>query len=137
MGGAPDIPQQSIGRELGQVLQFLPKFTQKSYGLARDYAPKFAGLDLKTLTQYAPQCAGRGLDIAKKFAPQYLGLNLGQMSQNIAGQPLLKELNRQAQEELGQQGHLSEQEAYQATQGSLTPFAGRNNVFNQAEATAF
>lgn len=167
MGGAPSIPQQNIGAELGQVLQFMPQFTQKSYGLAQQYAPKFAGLDISTLSQYAPQYAQMGLDltkqfggqyaqqgldvtkqfggqyaqagldVAKQFGPQYLGLNQAQMAQNIAGQPLLKELNAQAQQELGQQGRLSPQEAYQATQGSLTPFAGRNNVFNQAEATAF
>jgi hypothetical protein len=136
-GGAPDIPQRDLGSELGSIIQFLPKFTQKTYGLARQYAPKFSGLDIKTLAKYAPQYAQLGYGLSKQFGPQYLGLNLGQMRADIAGQPLLKELNRQAQEQLGQQGRLTPQEAYQATQGSLTPFAGRNNVFNQAEATAF
>lgn len=51
--------------------------------------------------------------------------------------PLLGNLTTDAQQQLAQQGHLTPQEAYQATQGTLGAFAGRNNVFNQAEGQAF
>jgi len=152
MGGAPSIPQQNIGAELGQILKLLPQFVQKQYGLARDYGPKFAAQDIKQSKEFAPQYAGlgydltkqfgpqyaqTGYDIAKQYAPQYEQLNLGQMQRAIAGSPLLAEANQQVLGRLQQKGQLSPQEAYQDTQSSLKPFAGRSNVFNQAEATAF
>ena len=157
MGGAPDIPQVDPAAVLGAIRQNLGPMVQKQYGLARQYGPKFAGLDLKTAKEFAPQFAQLGFDLSKQFAPQFLGLNLGQMAANIAGQPLLKALNKQAlgglqtqgadpllqqlttqaRQQLAQGGHLTPQEAYQQTQGTLGTFAGRNNVFNQAEAQAF
>jgi hypothetical protein len=119
------------------IRQNLPLMVQKQFGLARDYGPKFAQQDITQSKEFAPQYAGLGLDLSKQFAPQYQGLNLEQMQRNIAGQPLLSSLNQQAQQGLDQKGQLTPQEAYLETQGSLAPFAGRNNVFNQAEATAF
>jgi hypothetical protein len=119
------------------IRQNLGPLVQKQFGLAREYGPKAAQQDITQSKEFAPQYAGLGLDISKQYAPQYQGLNLAQMQSNIAGQPLLKSLNTQAQTGLDQQGRLTPQEAYQDTQTSLTPFAGRNNVFNQAEATSF
>lgn len=171
-GGAPQVPQQDLGQELGQVLHYLPKFTGAQFGLTGQYGPQFAQQDIdlskQTAPQYAqlgldltkqfgPQYAQAGFDVANKLSPQYLGLNLGNMQQAIAGSPLLSSLNTQAmggiksqgvdpllgqlttqaQQQLGQQGRLSQQEAYQQMQGSWAPFAGRNNVFNQAEAQSF
>jgi hypothetical protein len=178
-GSAPEIPQQNLGQELGQILQYLPKFVGKQYQLSGQYGPQYAQQDIGLSKQTAPQYAQLGLDLTKKFggqyaqqgfniasqlAPQYLGLNLDQMQQAIAGSPLLNQLNHsaqvglkgaynnlarggvdsllgqltgQAQQQLAQGGHLTDQEAYQQTQGTLGTFAGRNNVFNQASAQSF
>jgi hypothetical protein len=151
-GGAPSIPQQSLGNELGDVLHYLPQFTQAQYNLSNQYAPQYAQQDINLSKQTVPQYAQLGLDttkqfggqygqagfdIANKLAPQYLGLNQSQMAQSIAGSPLLKEANAQVLGRLQQKGQLSPQEAYQDTQNTLGAFAGRNNVFNQAAAQSF
>lgn len=191
-GGAPEVPQQNLGQELGQILHYLPKFIGSQYDLTGEYGPKFAQQDIDQSKIFGPQYAQLGLDLTKQFggqyaqagfdianklAPQYLGLNLEQMQKAIAGSPLLSSLNAQAQsglesggvtpflsslrsaaqanlarggvdpllrqlttqaqQQLGQKGHLTPQEAYQQTQGTLGTFAGRNNVFNQAEAQSF
>jgi len=110
-GSAPSVPQQDLGKELGQVLQYLPKFTQKQFDLSGTFGPQFTqqdlalskwaapayaqqGLDLTK--QFGPQYAQAGLDVANKFAPQYLGLNQAQMQKAIAGSPLLSSINQQA-----------------------------------------
>lgn len=137
-GGAPSIPQQNIGQELSTILQNLPKFIQKEYSLAGQYGPKFAQQDINASTQFAPQYAGLGLDISKQFAPQYQGLNLEQMQRNIAGQPLLKGLNQQANADLALGGQLSPQELRNVTQGTLSGFAARGNAGGtQALASEF
>jgi hypothetical protein len=225
-GGAPSVPQQNLGQELGQILKYLPKFTQKQFDLSRKFGPKFtlqdlaqskwtapayAQLGLDVTKKFGPQYAQQGFNIARQLAPQYLGLNQAQQQRAIAGSPLLSAMNQQAQtglrtggvtdflgnlrsaaqanlarggidpylqglagqadrltnlsntglassyanlargggdpllgqlstqaqQQLGQQGRLTPQEAYQATQGTLGTFAGRGNVFRQAEAQAF
>jgi hypothetical protein len=198
-GGAPSIPQQSLGNELGDILHYLPQFTKSQFDLSSEYGPKFAQQDINQSKLNAPQYAQLGLDLTKQFgpqyaqqgfnianelSPQYLGLNLANMQQAIAGSPLLNSMNQQAagglarggstpylqnlsnvsqaglknaytnlagggvdsllgnltsqaQTQLAQGGHLTNQEAYQQTQGTLGGFAGRNNVFNQAEAQSF
>jgi hypothetical protein len=118
-GGAPSIPQQSLGNELGDVLHYLPQFTGAQYNLAGQYAPQYAQQDLSLSKQNAPQYAQLGLDttkqfggqygqagfdIANKLSPQYLGLNLGNMQQAIAGSPLLSSLNTRAQSGLASGG---------------------------------
>lgn len=136
MGGAPEAPQRNLGEELGSILQFLPKFAQKSYGITREFAPKFAGKDIALSKEFAPQYAQLGYDISSQFAPQYLGLNLQQMARNIAGQPLLAELNKQAQSELGLQGMPSEDELRRASQQQLAGFAARGNVMGNQSLAA-
>src|SRR5215475_202872 len=128
MGGTPDIPQRNLGQELGAILQYMPKFTQKEFGLTRDYAPKFAEQDIKTSKEFAPQYAGLGLDLSKQYAPGYQALNLAQMQRNIAGQPLLAELNRQANTELAAGGQMTPEELRNVTQGTLAGFAQRGGA---------
>jgi hypothetical protein len=151
-GGAPSVPQQDLGQELGQVLHYLPKFIGAQYDLSGKFGPKFAQQDIDLSRQFAPQQAQLGLDLTKQFggqyaqagfdianklSPQYQGLNLANMQTAIAGSPLLKEANAQVLGRLQQKGQLSPQEAYQDTQSSIAPFAGRGNVFNQAQAQSF
>jgi hypothetical protein len=136
MGGAPDVPQQNLGQELGQILQYMPKFAQKSYALARDYASKWAGKDIGLSKEFAPQYAGLGYDITKQFAPQYLGLNLGQMQQAIGGMPLLSELNKQAQAGLASQGMPTEDELRRASQQTLAGFAARGQTMGNQSLAA-
>jgi hypothetical protein len=85
--------------------------------------------------------------LAKGGIDSYLGNLSNAANEGLAGafgnlaqggaDSLLGNLTTQAQQQLGQQGHLTPQEAYQQTQGTLGGFAGRNNVFNQAEAQSF
>jgi hypothetical protein len=76
--------------------------------------------------------AGNLTDLANRgLGSAYANLGRGGVD------PLLGQLTTRAQEELRQKGRLTPQEAYQATQGTLGAFAGRGNVFNQAEAQAF
>jgi hypothetical protein len=107
-GGGVDIPQRDLGSELGQILKFLPKFGQADFQLASKFSPKFSELDL---TQ------------AQKYAPQYLDLNLGQLQKSIAGQPILAELNKQAQSDLALGGNISPAEAYRQDQATRARFA--------------
>jgi hypothetical protein len=151
-GGAPSIPQQDPAKVFAAIRQNLGPLVQKQIGLARQYgpvaaqrdiaqsrefAPQYAQLGLDLTNQFGPQYAQAGYDISKQFAPQYEQLNLGQLQSAIAGSPLLAEANQQVLGRLQQKGQLSPQEAYQTTQGTLGAFAGRNNVFNQAEAQSF
>lgn len=148
MGGAPEIPQQNLGGELSQILQLMPKFAQKSYGILRNYGEKFGQKDIELMKQFAPQYAqtglgltkqfagqyaGAGLDIAKQYAPGYLQLNQQQMQQAIAGSPLLKELNAQALSQLQAGGKLTPEQERDVAQATRATFAARGNVIgNQA-----
>ena len=117
-GGAPSYPQQDIGAELGQILKLLPQFVQKQVGLARRFGPVMARQDIKS---------------AQEFGPQYLDLNIGQLQRNIAGQPLLSTLNKQALSQLQLGGQLSPAESRDVTQQTRAGFAARGNVMgNQA-----
>jgi hypothetical protein len=151
-GGAPEIPQQNPAAVFAAIRQNLGPLVQKQAALAgkygrilaqqdidraREFAPQYAGVGLDLTKQFGPQYTQTGYDISKQFAPQYEQLNLGQMQRAIQGSPLLAEANQQVLGRLQQKGQLTPQEAYQTTQGTLGTFAGRNNVFNQAQATAF
>lgn len=120
-GGGPSIPQRNLSSELGSILKYLPKFAQGEFKLDQRYGQQFAKQDI---------------GLQRQFAPQYLGLNLAELQKNIAGQPLLAELNTQAQGDLaaGRGGaDLTSAEANRIAGLTRAGFAARGNALgNQA-----
>jgi hypothetical protein len=132
-GGAPEIPQQNPAAVFAAIRQNLGPLVQKQAALAGKYGPILAQQDIGRAREFAPQYAGVGLDLTKQYAPQYQALNLAQMQRNIAGQPILAELNRQAQSDLAAGGQLTPEQTRDIQQQTRAGFAARGNVLgNQA-----
>lgn len=122
--GSPDAPPpRNLTKELMQIYKGTAGTAPGYLGLTQQYAPLFSDL-------YYQQ--------ASRNAPRFTQLALSQEQRAIAGQPLLRSLNQQAQAQLDTGGRLTPQMQRLVDQQTRGAFAARGMAYsNPALVTEF